>query len=203
MAKSIVAGELYESLTGQLFELGRQLRQPNGYPFNPWQLKAALQAAIEGRFLPGEVYSVKLGGESMADQIAQAWRDAGLYANELITAANFPLTTRPEENEIEILDPGCSFSEEEGFVYLKAAGLERPTYEHWLRFGEQCGRTTTGDKPYIVFLHEPWQDPLGSRRVGCVDRYPVNRRLHLYYPNDGFNGLCVLAGVRPRKQPQA
>ena len=45
-----VAGELYESLTGQLFEIGRQLRQVNGYPFDPIQLKAYLQAAIEGRF---------------------------------------------------------------------------------------------------------------------------------------------------------
>ena len=51
-----VAGELYESITGQLFEIGRQLRQPNGYPFDPNQLKIALQDAIEGRFgsLPKE-----------------------------------------------------------------------------------------------------------------------------------------------------
>ena len=47
---SKVAGELYESITGQLFEVGRQLRQPNGYPFNPNQLKQALQKVIEGKF---------------------------------------------------------------------------------------------------------------------------------------------------------
>ena len=45
-----VAGELYESITGQLFEIGRQLRQPNGYPFDPIQLQVALQFAIEGKF---------------------------------------------------------------------------------------------------------------------------------------------------------
>lgn len=50
MANIIVAGELYESITGQLFELGRQLRQPNGYPFDAANLKIHLQAAIEGRF---------------------------------------------------------------------------------------------------------------------------------------------------------
>ncbi|MGB7957611.1 MAG: hypothetical protein WCF77_02095 [Minisyncoccia bacterium] len=50
MANIIVAGELYESITGQLFEIGRQLRQPNGYPFNAATLRAHLQAAIEGRF---------------------------------------------------------------------------------------------------------------------------------------------------------
>ena len=47
---NIVAGELYESITGQLFELGRQLRQPGGYAFDPAALKIHLQAAIEGRF---------------------------------------------------------------------------------------------------------------------------------------------------------
>ena len=50
MANIIVAGEFYESITGELFEIGRQLRQPNGYPFNAATLRAHLQAAIEGRF---------------------------------------------------------------------------------------------------------------------------------------------------------
>lgn len=53
-----VAGDLYESITGQLFEIGRQLRQPNGYPFSPEALKAHLQDAIEGR-LNGAVAQVK------------------------------------------------------------------------------------------------------------------------------------------------
>lgn len=48
--KTAVAGELYESITGQLFEIGRQLRQSDGYPYDPYQLKRHLQAAIEGRF---------------------------------------------------------------------------------------------------------------------------------------------------------
>jgi hypothetical protein len=44
-----VAGELYETLTGQLFEIGRQLRQKRGYPYDPLRLKYQLQAVIEGR----------------------------------------------------------------------------------------------------------------------------------------------------------
>ena len=50
-----VAGELYESLTGQLFEIGRQIRQANGYPFNPEDLQKHLQDAIEGRFFGGQM----------------------------------------------------------------------------------------------------------------------------------------------------
>lgn len=47
---AIVTGESYYQLTGQLFEIGRQLRQSSGYPFDPEKLKISLQSAIEGRF---------------------------------------------------------------------------------------------------------------------------------------------------------
>ena len=50
MAKQIVAGEIYETITGQLFEIGRQLRQSSGYPFDAQVLKNHLQDAIEGKF---------------------------------------------------------------------------------------------------------------------------------------------------------
>lgn len=202
MANTIVAGELYESITGQLFELGRQLRQPNGYPFNPFQLKLHLQAAIEGRFGPGEIYGVKLGGPTTTDQIAQQWREAGLYVNEYITQTNFPLKPHAiEDIEIEIIDPGRSFGEDEGLKFLEAAGLECPTEEHALRFAEQCGRTTTGKKPYIIFLHKAWLDPYRYRRIVCVLRSPDFRELRLDYPGFRFSDRCVLAGVRSRKQP--
>ncbi len=45
-----VAGELYELVTGKLFEIARQLRQPGGYPYNANFLNDALQELIEGRF---------------------------------------------------------------------------------------------------------------------------------------------------------
>ena len=45
-----VEGELYYDLDGQLVEIKRQIRQTTGYPFNPYQLKVALQNVIEGKF---------------------------------------------------------------------------------------------------------------------------------------------------------
>ena len=45
-----VAGETYFDIDGQLHEIKRQLRQPNGYPFDPQLLQRMLQAAIEGKF---------------------------------------------------------------------------------------------------------------------------------------------------------
>ena len=50
-----VEGKLYESITGQLFEIGRQLRQRSGYPFDPKELQKYLQNAVEGRFGIGSI----------------------------------------------------------------------------------------------------------------------------------------------------
>ena len=47
---NIVTGEMYEEIDGQLHEIKRQIRQKNGYPFNPEELKKALQAIVEGKF---------------------------------------------------------------------------------------------------------------------------------------------------------
>ncbi len=49
MAK-VVTGEQYVGIDGKLHEIKRQLRQPNGYPYDPERLNHALQAIVEGRF---------------------------------------------------------------------------------------------------------------------------------------------------------
>ncbi len=122
--------------------------------------------------------------------------------NEWINQKNFPLKAKeiPEDDEVVIYDPGTSFTEEEGLAILKREGLLRPTYEHGLRFAREHGTTTTSaKKPFVIFLHEPWRDPSGDRRIVCVDRNPDDRELYLVYPDCGFDDRCVLAGVRPRK----
>jgi hypothetical protein len=57
MANIIVTGEQYYKLDGQLLEIKRQLRQLNGYPFDPEMLKKHLQAAIEAK----RFYRVRAG----------------------------------------------------------------------------------------------------------------------------------------------
>jgi hypothetical protein len=46
---SIVTGDLYHRIDGQLLEIKRQLRQHEGYPYKPEDLQKALQEIIEGR----------------------------------------------------------------------------------------------------------------------------------------------------------
>ena len=149
------------------------------------------------------VFKVKMGGANNTDEITAA---LGFPFNNWITQANFPLTASetPTEDEIEIVDPGKSFSEEEGLAILKEKGLLRPTYEHGIRFAEQHGKATTSEKkPFVIFLHEAWLDPNRDRRIVYLDRRAEYRELYLDYPGLGFLDGCVLAGVRPRKQPQS
>lgn len=50
--KFFVAGDQHFSITGQLLEIQRQLRQKGGSPINPDLVMYALQDIIEGRFYP-------------------------------------------------------------------------------------------------------------------------------------------------------
>lgn len=51
MAPKRVAGDLYADIDGQMLEIKRQLRQRDGYPYDPMQLVDHLQAAIEGNLV--------------------------------------------------------------------------------------------------------------------------------------------------------
>lgn len=58
---TIVTGNVYEKLDGQLHEIKRQIRQQNGYPYDPEKLSRHLQKAIEGQFLeePKQVVEIQ------------------------------------------------------------------------------------------------------------------------------------------------
>jgi hypothetical protein len=144
-----------------------------------------------------------MGGANNTNEITAA---LGFPFSDLITQANFPLkpSETPYEDEIEIVDPGRDFTEEEGLQILKDKGLERPTYEHAIRFAEQHGKATTSEKkPFVIFLHPAWLGPDRRRRIVCLSRSAGCRGLRLGYPDLRFVDDCVLAGVRPRKQPQS
>lgn len=70
--KTVVAGELYEAITGQLFEIGRQLRQKGGYPYDPHKLKRMLQDAIEGKF-HGRKWKLDLHPTQKDGGVIQGW----------------------------------------------------------------------------------------------------------------------------------
>jgi len=149
--------------------------------------------------LEPEVFRVKLGGRP--ETTSEIVRSLGFPVNSYVTQANFPIKPRPaiEEVEMQIVYPNCNFREAEGLIILAEFKLERPTYEHGIRFVEQCGKlTTSSEKPFVLFLHEAWKDPEGVRRVLCLFRRQDHRWLHLDCLSIGFFDTCVLAGVKPQ-----
>jgi len=162
----------------------------------------ALQAFRASR-LPANPSALPLilGGSQNTDDIVRFLRGNGLSANSYITQENFPLAVCAAQTtvEIEIVDPGRVFDFDECETILTKTGLLVPNYEHALHFAYQYGTATTSKKkPFIVFPHEPWQDPGGDRCVLCVCRDPDGRGLGLGSPDGRFLDDCVLAGVRPR-----
>lgn len=116
MAGIPVTGDQYYALDGKLLEIKRQLRQNGGYPFDPQQLDAALQAIIEGRFGPALTpapvalvpvtlpfwLSVRLGIHKTAESYIAALEAAGMkvgtYARQILPKVTFA----SKEEEIEI-----------------------------------------------------------------------------------------------------
>jgi hypothetical protein len=141
-------------------------------------------------------FRVLMGGPENTEEITSSF---DFPFNPYITEANFPSKGRGEswEDEIVVLDPRCSFNEPQGLRILHDIGLDRPTCEHALRFAQQHARTTVSDdKPFIVFLHEPWRDSKDRPHVLCLDRHSEFPALSLAFPDAGLDARFVMAGVR-------
>src|SRR6266851_9492858 len=84
----VVTGELYFQIDGQLHEIKRQLRQESGYPYSPYQLKTALQAAIEGNFANVDTYHVTINYKGSVEEMVK--RGKYDWSNCEITSEYFP-----------------------------------------------------------------------------------------------------------------
>lgn len=132
--KQRVAGELYESITGQLFEIGRQLRQTNGYPYDAEVLKEHLQRAIEGRFFWDEFRLIYPKPFNPAEFISERWsiwrgptNGNGLEGEEDIDSRSLGLAEIKVSSLLFETYPkdGQRITGEEKLKRLKAANLIR------------------------------------------------------------------------------
>lgn len=112
MANRIVTGEEYFELDGRLGEIKRQLRQPNGYPFEVQDLRTALQNIIEGRFHftgDGSQFStwrtVKIGShvsvEDLKSDITKGGHNISDYSKDILGKPAFTLAD--QESELELV----------------------------------------------------------------------------------------------------
>ena len=201
-----VAGEQYESITGQLFEIGRQLRQPNGYPFDPTQLKDFLQLAIEGKFngvsapavMPEQMVLSVDYGRSLGQMIAAGNYD---WTNSDITAKRFPVVgSGVEQLAAKIFHFDRNTSSQDNVDAIKAADPVNPwepgKIEHLLSFGEKYPEE---QRKYPIVALGSVAEVGGVRNVPYLSVFDRKRYLSLIWWDDGWFGSCRFLAVRTVK----
>ena len=185
MAPIRVAGELYVNIDGQMREIKRQLRQKEGYPYDPMQLVEHLQAAIEGNLVDRHGQPFK----KASGQGPYSWK------NKLIGDNLFPIKPHASlVRKIELVECDFNLISEEVLVELNRHGLKRPTTEDAFQFGiDHPGEQR---KHSIAFLHEPVLDPYGNRSVLVLDEDVGKRNLYLRWFHYRWSRNYVFAGVR-------
>ena len=185
MAKQIVAGDLYEGITGQLFEIGRQLRQPNGYPFDPIKLKRHLQNAIEGRF---SSVSTPI---FVNDKTKDGWKLLENASRKISSIGDLELVTFLKKGENSI----------NGKEIVRRARVELDANygqedAEWL-LEHQNEIPVEFREYYIVFTGTIWQHAVGHRNVLYLHWSGRHWYLYFLWLDDGWYSDARL--VRPRK----
>lgn len=178
---NMVAGDMYFDLDGQLLEIKGQLRQQNGYPFDPLQLKAHLQAAIEGQF------SVATGNFKR-DMRKEDWT---LLENQ-------PRRIGGQIAGVPFLNNGESSVNGE-VVAERAVTLDANYGQEdaeWL-LGHQDMIPAELRNYFLVFPATKWRRPVGGRRVPCLYFDGGRWCLDFGWLDHVFSGDGRL--VRPRK----
>ncbi|TSC69038.1 MAG: hypothetical protein G01um101456_381 [Parcubacteria group bacterium Gr01-1014_56] len=123
-------------------------------------------------------------------------------AKKFIASPRFRWASSPEEVDLEIFELGYHPSSDQAFEELLARGLEEPTEEDVLRFGEKYPDIQL-DSP-VVFFHKAnlWPKPDGSLNIISLFR-PDGERWLACTPFGGsrqLNWNNQFVGRRPRKK---
>lgn len=157
---------------------------------NEWIARIADELAKIARQAKN-IFYLKIGGKRTTEEAVKA----GNYdwSNSDINNRNFPMRPRPTgERIIELIEFDYNPTSEQVLAEAeKRGGLGRPVYEDALDFGEQFPEKQR-ERP-IVFLHKPWQDSYGGRRVLVLGSRNVGRKLDLYFFDREWNRYFLFA----------
>ncbi len=174
-----VAGEMFESLIGQLFEIGRQLRQPNGYPFNPEQLKRHLQAAIEGQFgivRSSVTYPITVNYNLTVEQMVES----GGYdhVDSDITESHFSSRKKGTTNVVvSLFYFGRPMETDEVLRELDILGFRPADAQELLAFGARYPKLQQ-EFP-VAELGSVWLNSHDNCCILCLGGYGLRRDLYL------------------------
>ena len=133
----------------------------------------------------------KIGDGRTTEELVRSYN----YVNSNINSTNFPV--RPMESgarEIVLLGFDREVNSEDAIAEAVKQGLERPVYEDALYFGVE--HPDVQREWPVAFLHEPWRDPDGYRRVLHLWRCAGGRDLNLYDFGIRWYRGCRFAFVR-------
>jgi hypothetical protein len=198
MANKIVAGELYESITGQLFEIGRQLRQPNGYPYDPERLKLHLQDAIEGRFLETEastiLWTLVDDGRSNADIVASIEAKGGKvsdWAKDISARSQEPIPPAGTEYQLVGIrgDEFADDAKRTTRAILAEADRRRyrkPPMRVGLLLRKKFITNEALGYQYVAVFHNPVRDSNGCPYVLALYRLGAGDWLRAWHARDEY-----------------
>lgn len=192
---SVVAGELYYELDGQLAEIKRQLRQQSGYPFDPLVLKLHLQAAIEGRFNKSAYVSGilhVLANLSLSDRIARGKYD---WVNDYVTEEHFPTSISADyDAEYRLFHFDRDISSEVAIQEMEKEGFRPGTLAELLALGE--AQPELQKQFPVIALGSLWRGSSGSRHVPALDWHGGRRELYLRWFGRDWDAPCRFLAVR-------
>ncbi len=145
------------------------------------------------------VFTFAVGDKRSAKELLAAgnYDLVGDYARQFVEGKKFRLANKPEDVDMVLVEFDHDPTSDEVIAEFTRQGLERPTEEDALRFGEKY---PDEQKKYpIVFLHEPWQDPSGDRGVLVLGWGGRGRELRCYWFGLGWDRDYRFAARRPRK----
>lgn len=145
------------------------------------------------------VFTFAVGDKRSAKELlaAGSYDWVGDYARQFVEGKKFRLAGKAEEVDMVLVEFDHDPTSEEVIAEFARQGLERPTEEDALRFGEKY---PDEQKKYpIVFLHEPWQDPDGDLSVLVLSFGGRERWLDYGWFDGRWDRDCRFAARRPRK----
>lgn len=175
--------DLVEKLSGEagqewLAELKKFLRKENCWT----GVKDTVQQAKN-------IFCLIVGQHKNTEEAVSAGKYDGVSDN--INSQNFPMRSRPVGKRIvELIEFDYNPTSKQVLAEAEKRGLERPVYEDAFDFGEQFSEKQR-ERP-IVFLHEPWQGPVGGRRVLVLHGDSSGRHLGLDWFDHGAGGRRVV-----------
>jgi len=198
----------YYHLDGLMLKIKRQLRQPEGYPFDLSALERLLQDAIEGRFEEAALEqptAPTITGYKLAIDRTRTWAEwqqaTGIAArqwNDNITELHFPITVGEGDEQVEVVTIHFDrvMTTAEVRRYREEHGLEPVEFVHQMAMAEAHPELQT-QFPLLNF-DSAWVDGDGHWHVLVLDEH-IGRGLDLCldYIGNRWSHDCRFLALAP------